>query len=123
MTSTPFVNLNLEAPAAVPDFGRTVTVMVSLTSAHGFGGGLGLNVQLGLCQGESSFPPVRSGSSRSERRSGMPDDVVEARTLLDELLGQLTQEAGTLDLTREVLVGAGPGRLEFCGREPRPQSL
>jgi len=48
--------------------------------------------------------------------AGMEEGLFpHSRTLLDELLGQLTlAEAGNADLTREVLVGAVQVGLEFC---------
>ena len=89
--------------------GRTVTVMVNEVWPHGSQWRAGTERPARAVPGEkvrSRLVPVRS--SRSERRSGDAlDDVVEARTLLDELLGQLNLvEAGNADLTREVLVGA-----------------
>ncbi len=68
------VNLNLETLVVGQlDFGADGDgdgqLDVCLTV---LGGGLGLNVQLGLCQGRVRSRPVPVRSSRSERRSGMP---------------------------------------------------
>ena len=112
------VNLNLEALVVGQlDFGADGDgdgqLDVCLTV---LGGGLGLNVQLGLCQGgEFVLAQCLCVVVVQSVVQGCLDDVVEARTLLDELLGQLTlAEAGNADLTREVLVGAVQVGLEFC---------